>query len=57
MSLNDTAFHFACMNGFSKIAELLMEKSEELDIELNEQNGVGYSAFHLACLMREEWLK
>ena len=38
------------MNGYSKIAELLMEKSDELDIELNAQNGVGYSAFHLACL-------
>ena len=46
-----TAFHFACQFGHSKIAEMLMNKSTELNIELNVKDKYkGITAFHSACI-------
>ena len=40
----------ACENGHSKIAEMLIQKSGELDIDLNTKHRLfGRTAFHLAC--------
>ena len=47
--LEKTAFHFACENGHSRIAELLIHKSAELNIELNAKDFHGMTAFHFAC--------
>ena len=43
------AFHFACMKGHSKIAQMLILKSSDYNIELNAKNDVGIAAFHMAC--------
>ena len=39
----------ACENGCLEIAELLMQKSAKLKIELNAKDFDGHTAFHLAC--------
>ena len=40
----------ACENGHSKIAEMLVKKSAELNINLNAKHRLfGIPAFHLAC--------
>ena len=48
-----TPFHNACQNGHVKLAEMLMKKSIELDIDLNgkifDPAYDGWTPFHLAC--------
>ena len=44
-----TAFHFACEYGYSEIAEMLMKKCNEFNIELNTRTKHGKTAFHYAC--------
>ena len=40
----------ACENGHSKIAEMLIQKSAELNIDLNAKDRMfDRTAFHLAC--------
>ena len=49
MSLNRyTAFHLACYKGHSKIVALLIQKSTELNINLDARDNDGYTPFHLA---------
>ena len=45
-----TGFHHACLREHSKIAEVLVKKSIEFNIDLNSKNVQGRTAFHLACL-------
>ena len=45
-----TALHFACLNGNTKIAQILLQKSVQLDINPNEKDEYGWTAFHLACI-------
>ena len=47
MELN-TVFHLACMKNYTGIAELLIEKSNELNIDLNAKNKEGQTALHVA---------
>ena len=37
----DTAFHMACENGHSKILDLIIQKSAELNIDLNTKTSSG----------------
>ena len=43
-----TAFHVTYKNGHLEIAELLMQKSTELNIKLNAKDKCEWTAFHLA---------
>ena len=45
----DTVFHLACREGYARIAEMIMEKSGEVNIDLNAKNIFGMTAFHSAC--------
>ena len=45
-----TAFHMACEKGHLNVVEILMNKSQELGMDLNAQDDYGRTAFHLACL-------
>ena len=42
-----TAFHWACHDGHSKIAEMLIQKSAEFNIKLNDKDDDGKTAFQL----------
>ena len=44
-----TAFHVACVNGDTKIVQMLMKKSIEHSIDLNARDVNGNTAFHMAC--------
>ena len=44
-----TPFHWACKNGQFQIAELILQKSIQLDIELNAKDGTGRTPLHWAC--------
>merc|ERR1711963_1212988 len=44
-----TAFHLSCQYGHSKVAEMLILKSVELNIKLNGKDYFGKTAFHLSC--------
>ena len=44
-----TAFHCACKNGLTKIVELMILKSVEFSININEKDENGWSGFHYAC--------
>ena len=46
---SDTAFHLACRKGHSHIAELILNHSAILDIDLNCQDSFGKTAFSLTC--------
>ena len=46
----DTIFHFACCYGHSKMVNLLLTESANLNINLNARNEYGHTAFHLACI-------
>ena len=48
-SLGWTGFHWACIKGLFRIAEVLMTNSCELKIDLNAKINDGRSGFHLAC--------
>ena len=43
------SFHFACINGHAKIAEIIMKNSVKFNIKLNAKDDDGWTAFHLAC--------
>ena len=48
--LDQTPFHFACQNGHFKIADTYMQRSQELNIQLNDKDEInGWTAFHYAC--------
>merc|ERR1712051_203 len=44
----NTAFELACKNGHSKMAKVLIQKSAELNIDLNAKDWFGMTAFHNA---------
>ena len=46
------ALHIACINGNTKIAQILLQKSVQLDINPNEKHKYlfGRTAFHWACI-------
>ena len=51
--LNDegyTPFHVACLHGRVKIAEFMMKKSAELNIDLSKKTTHNETAYHLACI-------
>ena len=43
------AFHYACCHGQPEIVELLMKKSSEFKIDLNNKDNWGRTGFHWAC--------
>ena len=43
------AFHYACCHGQPEIAELIMNKSSEFKIDLNNTDNWGRTGFHWAC--------
>ena len=43
------AFHYACCHGQPEIAELLMKKSSEFKINLDDKDNWGRTGFHWAC--------
>ena len=45
-----TPFHFACIDGRSKIVEMFLKRSMELDIDLNSKDQSGMTGFHMACV-------
>ncbi len=48
----NTAIYYACLIGNTKIAQLLLQKSVQLDINPNEKNKYcGRTAFHWACIL------
>jgi len=46
----DTALHLACEYGRTEIAQLILQYSKDLGIDLNAKNCIGRTAWHLACL-------
>ena len=44
-----TFFHYACINGHIKIAEILIQKSAKFNIDLNVKDIDENTGFHLAC--------
>ena len=48
-SYQETPFLLACLNGHLNVAEIIMQKSAELNIDLNMKDYRGLTAFHLAC--------
>jgi serine/threonine-protein phosphatase 6 regulatory ankyrin repeat subunit B len=44
-----TSFLVACWSGSVNIAEMLIKKSDELEIDLRRKNKYGNTALHLAC--------
>ena len=50
-----SAFHWACAKDHSKIAEILIQKSVEFNIDLNAfKSTSGSTAFHLACMFHKK---
>ena len=54
MWFGSTPFHSACGGGHLKIAEILMQKSAKLNIDLNAKGHIGLTAFQLACIYERE---
>ena len=46
----ETPFLLACWKGRMNIASILMKKSGELKIDLNQSDNGGLTSFHLACI-------
>ena len=46
----EDAYFFACENGHLEIAQILMQESVELNIDLNADDFDGNTALHLACI-------
>ena len=42
-------FQLACRRGYSKVAELLLQKSIELKIDISAKDRLDFTAFHYAC--------
>ena len=47
---DETAFHVACEEGYTRIVEMILENSSELNIDLNAKEDLGETAFHLASM-------
>ena len=45
-----TPFHIACEKGHFRIAEFIMKRSIEYNIDLNSTSIYGLKGFHFACL-------
>ena len=45
-----TPFHLACQFGHFKIAEIIVQKSAEFNLDLNSKDDDGTTAFHWACI-------
>ena len=43
-----TAFHWACIKGYSDVVKIFMDYETSLKIDLNAQNKKGQTAFHSA---------
>ena len=43
------AFQFSCKNGYSKMLEMLFQKTAEFKIDYNPSDQQGWTAFHYAC--------
>ena len=50
--MSQTAFHFACLEGHTKIVEMIIQKSVELNIKLNVGNCFGMTGFLLVETVR-----
>merc|ERR1712156_1125776 len=48
-STGTTLFHYACWYGQTKIANFLMERASDFNINLSVSDNFGRTAFHLAC--------
>ena len=46
-----TPFHIACEKGHFRIAEFIMKRSIEYNIDLNSTSIYGLKGFHFACLL------
>ena len=44
-----TAFHYACENGKTEVARLIIQSAKEHGIDLNDTDGYGRTAFIIAC--------
>merc|ERR1711983_480238 len=44
-----TAWHFACYNGQTETAKLIIKNSKDFAIDLNAKKNRGETAWHLAC--------
>ena len=44
-----TAWHWACINGRTETAQLIIEYSKDFGIDLNAKDKHGFTAFHKAC--------
>ena len=47
--LSKTGFDWACGLGNLKLVEMIIQKSTDVEIELNNKDNIGYTAFHGAC--------
>merc|ERR1711860_486599 len=45
-----TAWYWACYNGQTETAQLLIQSSKDFGIDLNAKNSYGWTAWHLACI-------
>ena len=45
-----TPFHWACKNGHFEVAEIVLQKSIQLNIELNAKDVTGRTPLHWACV-------
>ena len=48
---DNTAFHLACRNGYSEIAEMIIKTSTELKIDLNGKDNNVWTAYEIAKMM------
>ena len=48
-----TPLSMACKHGQLNIAKILVEKSTELNIDLNAKDRLGCTAFHIACMQNQ----
>ena len=44
-----TAFHYACKNDCTDTVEMILQKSAELNIDLNARDDKKCTGFHYAC--------
>ena len=49
LSDGETPFHLACINGPSKLVEILIQNSKKFNIDINSKTYRGQTGFHYAC--------